>query len=201
MTPTIVLHGELGERFGREYSWDVRDAAEAIRALCCQIKGFHDAFRNGAWQIIRGSFGDGSILDEKSLELARGQKQIHIVPAAMGRKDSGGAIKIVLGVVLIAAAFITGGASLAGSFELLGATIAVSDVALLGAAFAFAGIAQMLSPQPKAEAPQERPDARASFLVNTQVNTEAQGGPIPLIYGEFEVGSHVASVGIHTEDI
>jgi predicted phage tail protein len=189
MTPTIVLHGELGERFGREYSWDVRDAAEAIRALCCQIKGFHDAFRNG------------SILDEKSLELARGQKQIHIVPAAMGRKDSGGAIKIVLGVVLIAAAFITGGASLAGSFELLGATIAVSDVALLGAAFAFAGIAQMLSPQPKAEAPQERPDARASFLVNTQVNTEAQGGPIPLIYGEFEVGSHVASVGIHTEDI
>ena len=36
----VLLYGHLRARFGKEYRFAVGSAAEAIRALCFQVKGF-----------------------------------------------------------------------------------------------------------------------------------------------------------------
>ncbi len=42
----LQLGGHL-RRFGRRYELEVRDAAEAVRCLCYQLKGFQQAISDG----------------------------------------------------------------------------------------------------------------------------------------------------------
>ncbi|ECW2477483.1 tail assembly protein, partial [Salmonella enterica subsp. enterica serovar Florida] len=68
---------------------------------------------------------------------------IHIVPRMEGAK-SGGIFQVVLGAVAIAAAFWTGGASMAAWGALS------TGLFTAGASMMLGGVAQMLTPQPKA---------------------------------------------------
>jgi predicted phage tail protein len=62
------------------------------------------------------------------------------------------------------------------------------------------GVAQMLSPQQKGLSSKDSPDNGASYNFNGPVNTQAQGNPVPLLYGRMIVGSAVISAGIYAED-
>ncbi len=49
---TIVLHGNLAV-FGGPYKRTVATPAEAIRALCFQLKGFQQAIAKGNYHIVK----------------------------------------------------------------------------------------------------------------------------------------------------
>ncbi|MGQ7245509.1 hypothetical protein ACUN9V_18875 [Salinicola sp. V024] len=195
----IHLHGSLGDRFGGPFSLEVRDPAEAVRALSCQIDGFKDALLEGQWQVIRGSLDGGAEDDADTLELALGAKrELHILPSIGGAKSGAG--KAILGVAMVGAAFATGGLSLAGTAAL---GISSSTLAIAGGALALTGVSTMLASTAQTGSYENSAnvDERPSFLFDGPVNNSAQGLAVPVIYGEINTGSIVASAGMSVEQL
>lgn len=180
----IILHGSLAH-FGERFSLDVRDPAEAVRALTTQIKGFREAVEAGNWHVIRGPLNDGESLDEDGLTVALGnQNEIHILPAIQGAGD--GVWQTIAGVALVAVGLITQQPWLVN----------------IGVSVGLGGVAQMLAPSPTSNYDdRESPDQRPSFLFDGPVNTSTQGLPVPVVYGRIKTGSVVVSAGMTAEEL
>lgn len=183
---TVRLYGRLGARFGRVHRFhlDTSTAQEAVRALDSQIKGFRAYLvsakdRGEEFAVFAGKRN----LTADELGDPCGNEDIRIAPVIGGRKN-GGLLQTIVGVVLIVAdvfVFHTG------------------YLTQMGIALAAGGVMQLLSPQPKgagANASSNQP----SYVFNGAVNTEAQGHPVPLLYGRMIVGSAVISAGIEAAD-
>lgn len=181
---TIRLYGKLGAIFGRVHRFVVGSPTQAIGALCAMIPGFEkhlmESHDNG---IAYAVFVGKKNVDKDMLDAPAGSDDIRIAPIIMGSKQAG-LFQVVVGIVLVVASFFTGGATLA----------------LIGAAVALGGAIAMLSPQPKAQSSEDRDGSKASYVFNGAVNTQAQGNPVPLMYGEGLTGSAVISAAIRTED-
>lgn len=182
---TIRLYGKLGAKFGRVHQLAVANAAEAVRALCVLLPGFesHLAHAPGGYTVFYGKEN----ISPDQLKYPSGRDDIRIAPVPAGAK-SGGVFAVVLGVVLIVAGAFTGGATLGPGLKLLGAGLAIG------------GVMMMLSPQPQGSASADSSANNPSYAFNGAVNTEAQGNPVPLLYGELIVGSSVISGGVYAED-
>jgi predicted phage tail protein len=128
-------------------------------------------------------------IKEEELSAPSGSDDIRIAPVLLGRKN-GGMFNVILGVVLIVVGYFA-----FGSTTQLGASMIAS-----GIASAATGVVQLLSPQPKGLKSGDRPDNQPSYVFNGAVNTQAQGNPVPVLYGRMIVGSAVVSAGIHAED-
>lgn len=205
---TIHLHGSLKEKFGGPFRLDVHSPAEGVQALASQLPGFRHTLAQMQVKVIRGKeLESGWELDEQQVTF-QGGRHYHIVPIIHG-SGGGGTGKMIVGAVLLAAAFIFAPPVVGalGPTLGMGTTISIggfslgitySSLALMGGALLLSGVAMALAPSPKApevtqrEAPEERP----SFVFNGPVNTTEQGGPVPLVYGRHLVGSHVISAGI-----
>ncbi|NYZ17205.1 hypothetical protein HL658_32065 [Azospirillum sp. RWY-5-1] len=203
----VFLYGALRREFGASFDLYVESPVEALRALEANFPGrFLKHIREGHYRVIRGDRRTGLDLDLEMLEIGLGTKALHIVPVVGGAGRKGGA-KVILGVALMAVAIGASGAMtplLAGDLTGVGAAlgkgfISWSTVAQFGLTMSLTGVAQLMSPQPKAPASLEPADRRPSFLFEGAVNTQEQGGTVPLIYGRVKTGSVVVSAGIETE--
>lgn len=202
----VRLYGRLAA-FGDEFRFDVETPHEAVRALMCVLPGFRQTLSEGSYMLTLG--GDdieaGRPLDLDSVTFGLGWGGVlHIEPEAVGAKR-GGIGKIILGVALVAVAFIAmpAGAGLgATAFSVAGASVSFGQIALFGVMMALQGVSGMLAGEPEQASfeQRERPDQRPSFLFNGPVNTSEQGGPVPLVYGRMLTGSVVASSGITSEN-
>lgn len=198
---TIRLYGRLGAAFGREHRMAVNSPAEAVRALCSQLKGFEAYLmtskdRGMGYAVFLGKRN----LSAEELDVPPGNEDIRIAPVILGAKKEG-LFQVILGVALISvAAFFTAGSALAwGSVLGSGATGFGAAVASFGLSLALGGVAQMLAPSMKG-GPTDRPENQPSYAFNGPVNTSAQGNPVPLLYGRMIIGSHVISAGIEAKD-
>ena len=198
---TIKLGGALGRKFGRIHRLAVESPAEAIRALCVLKQGFREFLegseRNGfGYKVLTGNVAINKDEAEQTLHIAHGaQTTFTFAPKAIGAKSGLG--QILLGVVLVVAAFWTAGWSLTA---LMG-SVAAKGVAMFGASLILGGVTQMLAPKIKTGDPKEDDKSRPSYLFNGAVNTTAQGQPVPILYGRLMVGSAVVSAGITSKDI
>lgn len=191
----IKLSGSLGRRFGVFHKMAVDSYPEAIRALSSQVEGFKDYMQSKVGSRMKYAvFVDGKNVgqhDEKSWKCAR---EVRIVPVPTGSK-SGGLFNVVFGAVIMATAFITGGASLAamGAFA--------SSAFMMGGAIALGGVMQMISPQQGGMKLQSQSaENKPSYAFGGAVNTTAAGYPVPLPYGYRTVGGAIWSAGSYAED-
>lgn len=198
----IRLHGMLAERYGEVHRLAVKTPAEVIRAFCANYQDFErvlieSAESNIGWKII---VGDEALEQLEHMHYPAGQAVIHIAPVIGGAKSGIG--QVFLGVALIGASFIPGlnVAVMAGSAGFLGTATYASIAFGLGVSLALGGISQMLSPQPKASAPSERPENKPSYSFDGAVNTTAQGQAVPFGFGEMIIGSAVISAGISADN-
>lgn len=187
---TIRLYGKLGARFGRVHRMAVSSAAEAIRALGSQIRGF-DAYLtqskdNGLGYAV---FYGKNNLSEGELAYPAGKEEIRIAPILLGAKN-GGVFQIILGAVLVIVGTIlepyTAGLSTA--------------LVTMGYGMIVGGVVQLLTPMPKGRSSQDKADNTPSYSFNGPINTQAQGNCVPVLYGELIVGSAVVSASINTTD-
>lgn len=192
---TVILLGELGKRYGTRHRLDISTPAEAIRALSANFKDFaafvsssHE--RNVGYRVLnmREDVDLDHLHDPASYQLA-------IVPVVAGSKNA--LASILLGTALIAAAFLTGGASLAAT-GITFSSLAGQIVFGIGVSMALSGVAQLLAPVPPTP---ENSEDQNSYVFNGAVNTTSQGQPVPIGYGRMIVGSAVISSGINVEDI
>ena len=201
MLREIRVYGRLAKFLGRRvFRAEVATAAEAVRFL---LTNFPQLEKHMADQHYRVSVG-GLDLAEDELHDPAGQQQIKIVPVLAGAGSAAG--RIILGVGLIAAAFLTGGATIG----LLGlaAPVAVSTVlAGIGVSLVLGGVAQLLTPVPKigptpgATGANTDQDPRKSYSFSGIQQTSRQGVPVPVVYGETLVGSVVISAGVDTVQV
>lgn len=237
MLRTIHLHGALATQFGQSYRLDVATPREAARALAAQLKGFRKAMIDGAFRVIREPRVNPPYvklpamqLGPEDIALRLGDADLHFVPAVAGAKGSGMMIgKIVIGMVLIATAVITMGASVpatavgaaslgagaaagavgasttlaSAAITVGGLAISYGQIAMFGVAMVLSGVSSLISQQPHAGnyGNRERADQRPSFLTNGPVNTTEEGSPVPIAVGIFLIGSKVVSAGITPEQI
>lgn len=180
---TILLGGSLGRMFGRTHELAVHSVAEAIRALTVLFPEIQSKLQEGSYIVFSGkrSLGPDQLRDPN------GKDTIRIVPTLAGRKNSG-LFQVIVGVVLIVAGFFTAGATWGPALMITGGAMALS------------GAIMMLSPQTTGVDSLDSPDNRPSYAFNGAVNTEAQGNPVPIPYGEIICGSCVLSGGVFSED-
>lgn len=190
-TTTIRLYGEMGAKFGRIHRahLDTNSPAEAVRYLCSQFPKAKAYLMNArdrgkAFAVFRGKEN----IKAEQLREPAGDADIRIAPIVMGSKE-GGVLNIIIGIVLVVVGVI---GDIYGGWGTPFITAGVGMIA--------GGVAQMLAPMPKAPGNRDRPENQPSYVFNGAVNTEAQGHPVPLLYGRMIVGSAVISAGINAED-
>lgn len=189
---TIRLYGRLGARFGRVHHLSVSSAAEAVRALSSQFKGFK-SFLTHSQEIGMdyAVFYGKNNLTKDELHASCGTKEIRFAPVMRGAKRAGvfsiivGAVLVIVGAILVATGY---GAPLG------------QVMIQMGWAMVIGGVIQLLMPVPKGKSAQDRPDNRPNYNFDGAVNTQAQGNPVPVLYGELIVGSAVISAGIDVKD-
>lgn len=196
---TIRLYGALGAKFGRVHRAVVSNHIEAHRYLSAMCPGYVEELMNSADKGVGYScFIGKQNITENMLDYPVGNDDIRIAPAVRGRK-SGGLGSIIMGIVIIGAAFFTGGASLAASGIVFSGAAGMFAVGL-GAMLLVTGVAQMNSPQKDGTSANDRPENGASYNFNGPVNTAAQGNPWPLGHGKMIIGGALASVSLYAED-
>lgn len=193
MLKTIKLYGVLAKKFGKEFRLDVENTREAMRALSVQVPGFEHFMLHAHEQGLEFAvFQDKQNISETELDMSTSAKAIKVVPKVKG---AGGALQTILGAVMIAAAFITGGTSIAAWGALEGALFGAGVGMMVG------GVAQMLMPKVETTKNQNEDGNKANKGFGGAVTTVAQGNPVPVLYGQREVGGFIASAGQYPEDL
>lgn len=187
MLKEVRLHGFLGDMFGKSFKLDVETVAEAVKALSIQIQGFEHFMANAHLQGIYFTV----YLDERNINvddigLSTQSSVIRISPIVDGQKK-GGVFQVIVGVVMIAAAFYTGGTSLAAWGALQ------AGLAGAGAALLLGGAAQMMMPSALSTLDQNQDGNKANSGFGGAVTTVSQGLPVPILYGKRSIGGFVIS--------
>lgn len=179
----VRLYGAL-KKFGTEFTLDVLTPAEAIRALCIQIKGFRqhlNKFSEPGYVIRVGKDERG----EDELALPCGQREvIKIIPVTAGASAG---VRIIIGSAMITAGFLF----LGGPTNPVGMFFITT-----GASMVVGGVAEMLAPSPKASTSNNK-SFQPSYMFDGPVNTIGTGYAVSVGYGEMLVGSHVVSAEIY----
>jgi predicted phage tail protein len=187
---TVRLYGEMGRMFGRTHRFflDSNTPAEAVRALIAnfpKIEAYlvQSKDRGVGFSVFRGKQN----LEEKELTDPTISGDIRIAPMIIGSK-SGGVFSIIVGVILLAVSYFV--------------PVLAPYLAPIGWGMIAGGIVQLLTPAPKGlNKAGEAAANQASYVFSGAVNTQAQGNPVPVLYGELIVGSAVISAGIQAEDV
>lgn len=182
----IKFYGNL-KQYGDKYKINANTAAEALNCLYVQIKGLKEDIRSGFFK-IRINKTD---ISEKTLQVGLHSQLaldsvIHIVPVIAGAKK-GGLFSIIAGAALIVVGIY---GNIAGNW---GTPFITAGIGML-----VGGVAQMLTKTPKMDDSFE--SAKKSTSFSNLENTNAQGAPVPLVYGMMMVGSKVVSQGVETMD-
>lgn len=181
----IRLYGELAKKFGKEFRFDVKTPAEAVRAMCVTVRGFEAYIRQHKDDAFK-VFAAGRNISESLCDPTSDNEVIRIAPVIQGASAVG---RIVLGAVLLVFAW----------WNPYSWTTAAQMMAGLGASMVLGGISQLLSPMPKTSSGSgESVENTPSYNFNGPVNTTAQGHPVPLAYGRIMTGSAVISAGYTT---
>lgn len=192
MLKTIKLYGILAKKFGKEFQLDVASTREAMRALSMQIPGFEHFMLHAHEQgIAFAVFQDKYNIGESEIDMHTEANVIKVVPRVMG---AGGVIQTIVGAVLVVVGVLITIGTLGGGAPLGAALIGAGVGMMVG------GIAMML--MPKIDNQDQNQDGnKANKGFGGAVTTVAQGNPVPVLYGQREVGGFIASAGQYPEDL
>ncbi|BEM03661.1 tail assembly protein [Serratia marcescens] len=203
MLKKITLKGAMGKKFGRHHEYAVVDLREALRAMCTTIPGFKKYMSTAHIDGIRFAFFSGrENIGIEEFDMAKGADEFVIMPIIEGAKR-GGVLQVVIGAVALVAAFFTAGASMAawGAALSAGAMSATTVLTGIGISMMLGGVVQLLTPQPSMNVgASSSTDNKPNYAFGAPVNTVAMGYPVPVLYGEREIGGAIISAGIFSSD-
>ncbi len=210
MFKTMVLKGVAAKKFGRIHRFNVEDLSEMLRAMCSQVPGFKKYLATAHHDGVQFAFyRSGENIGVQEFNMCSTAVEFSMVPIPQGSKQLG-ALQVVIGAIALVAAFFTAGgsmaawgATLAGTAGAATGTAAVATVALtgLGLSMALGGVVQMLTPQPSYSiGASSSTDNKPNYAFGSPVNTVAMGYPVPVLYGQREIGGAIISAGSFTSD-
>lgn len=190
MLKTIKLYGILAKKFGKEFHLAVDNTREAMRALCVQVPGFEHFMLHAHEQGLEFAvFQDKQNISETELDMSTSAKVIKVVPKVKGAGGDG-ILQTILGAVMVVVGVVAMAYGQAWGANLVGAGIGM----MVG------GVAMML--MPKIDNQDQNQDGnKANKGFGGAVTTVAQGNPVPVLYGQREVGGFIASAEQYPEDL
>ncbi|MBJ9984422.1 tail assembly protein [Acinetobacter sp. S40] len=191
---TIRFHGVLREKFGKEWRLEVSSVKEAMRLLAVQIQGLEHFMLNAHKKGLRFAvfIGNKRTISEKEVDMSTGSELIRIIPIVEGAGGNG-VLQTVLGAVMVVVGVVITGLSYGWAAPVGQALIGAGMGMMVG------GVAQML--MPKTQTDDANSDGnKSNYGFGSAVTTVAQGNPVPILYGEFEIGGFVLNGGQYPED-
>ena len=185
MLVTVKLIGVLGKLFGYEWSLDIRNPAEAIRAIAAQVDGFAEYLEssNNKGLVYRVTVDEEDIDEQRFYHPIR--QSLSIAPVIAGAGAIG---RILAGVLLVGLAFVLPG---------IGLGFAASTIGAFGVSLISGGIVELLSPQSD-----DKNTDQGSFLSDgAQLTRAYQGQPVPVLFGERFIQPIPISIFVQNEDI
>ena len=172
MLRNVYLEGELGEVFTPHLQIDCNTTADVFKCLDANFSEFRPYFQKkheeGAYLHIDAAGSELEYPEELLMEINKGD--IIITPLPAGSK---GAVKVVIGAVLIAASFAAGIPPWAAKALFFSGTIIAS-----------AGLAEMMVPDPITD---KTEPGEESYLFNGNTQSIVSGDPVPVLYGRLRV--------------
>ena len=191
MLKTIKLYGILAKKFGKEFKLDVENTREAMRALSVQVPGFEKFMLHAHEQGLRFAvFHDKQNISEKELDMSMDARVIKILPRVVGAGGDG-VLNTILGAVMVVVGAVAMYFGQPWGANLIG----------MGIGMMVGGIAQMLMPKIDNTQDQNQDGNKSNFGFGGAVTTIAQGNPVPVLYGQREIGGFIASAGQYPEDL
>lgn len=202
MKRKVYLEGEIGSKFGKEFTMNVDSFGAAIRCLDANFNDFKkyliecDERGVGFTCQIAGA----PIQDEKELllEYAEGDMVITAIPAG-SRKSAIG--RIIVGAILIYIAFSTGNFGLGTEVGMMlggqGFTWAGAAGLFLGSMgmnLVMSGINELMAPDPSVDNDQDE-----SYLFQGSGQMLVEGDPVPILYGQLRVPGRPVSLQVRNE--
>ena len=186
----VKLLGELGKKFGSEWTSNSKSMRDIFKLIECQVDGFKEYLEDCHEKNIGFTIQNGDDFIDYDDLLLCGVKDtviISAVPAGSGK----GLGKILAAIAIVALVFIrpdlffadgmtASEAAKAGFFNSM--TNQGLFLTSIGANLAIAGITEMMAP----DAGDMTSDP--SFLFNGGNNSIEQGQPVPLLYGKMKIG-------------
>lgn len=193
MLKTIKLYGILAKKFGKEFHLAVDNTREAMRALSVQVQGFEHFMLHAHEQGLEFAvFQDEQNIGESEIDMSTNAKVIKVVPRVMG---AGGAVQTIIGAVLVVVGIVVTGMTFGGAAPIGAALIGAGIGMMVG------GIAMMLMPKTETTQDDNQDGNKANKGFGGAVTTVAQGNPVPVLYGQREIGGFIASAGQYPEDL
>ncbi len=183
MTKNIIFKGRMGELFGEVHRLNVKTIQEAVHAIDTMQGGLKrylvDCTENGVdFTVQRGEDFIG--YEELGLEL--GKDDIIISPIPRGSKKFKEYLKIIVGIALIIGSFFIDTSGTTGQ--------AIASIMFnVGMQLALNGIIALTTDEP------DELDEEKAQMFNGPINNTKSGIPVPLCYGEIEVGGAVVNFG------
>lgn len=213
MLTTIRLHGELAQATGRaEWRVAIKQPREAIAAIDANCNGRLTQYlrqnQDGEFKVLVDGEAiqntertqAGAVHVPEAFYLIGNFETIDImpVPAGSGLADW---VSVLLGVVLIIVGIIFIESPAGVPLIVMGAGLLVGGaIGLLSPApkLGTGNMNRTFAPQSNTLATRAEDDPRnsTSYLFNGSANTTAEGGPVPIVYGEMVVGSHLVSLAL-----
>lgn len=194
----VKLLGELGRKFGRSFRFAAESPREVMSALTNQLAGFKEymvtAHERGVVFKVVNQDPEGMDYDNLLMPCDR----MIIAPIVSGSGDVG---RILIGVALIALAFIPGvGTAVAAATGKAAFTAVGSVMFSLGTTMFLTGIAGLLTPQPSNA--MNDTERKESFLFDRAAELTVQGSPVPILYGRFLAASPlIISASLTTQQV
>jgi len=187
MLRKVYLYGDLAEKFGPEFEFDMDSFFDCVKALQCAFKDFKRTISPNEYAL----FVDNQNINKDCINLNLGPGDFHIFPKVFGANKimTIGAIEFVIGALLVVGGLFLEGISAGTSTFMVQAGIAL----MVGGSVMM--LMSGLFPDLETEA------ARKSFIFSNIANSAKQGDPVPICYGEHLVGSIVVSGSLDVEDL
>jgi len=202
MLTDVKLYGELGELYGKEFTFDVNTPKEAVSALITNFKKFKETLNTEGNSYVL-VYGDKELeIDDIMLKTFDKRKVLKIIPVVAGAKS--GWVSVIIGAILVVAASIMMGPG--GGMAVMEAMMAGTATAMqvggliinsIGMSMISAGVAQILAPTPGTPVSAKKDE---NYYFDGPVTTTAQGQPVPIAYGQLRVGGAVITAEINSEE-
>lgn len=193
MLTTVYLDGPMGEKFGREWEFEVDSPRAALKMVDANTSGFVAWMRRTAQKysnyqvVVEYENGATEELSNETFGVNREMKSIRFVPIIEG---SGKWTSTIVGIVIMVVAIVYG--------IFTEDWVNAAKIFQFGAEMAVVGLITALTTKDPVKIQQRSGDGStlSSYGFDSTTNTVEQGVPVPIIYGRSLVGSRVISASV-----
>lgn len=208
MKRKIILEGEIGEKFGREFTINADSFKDVVQCLNGNFPEFQKYLIEADERNIGFTchVGEAPITDERELFLNYPEGAMIISTLPAGSKSAGAKILAAIAIVALVAVggFMVYGfapgvtttlGGLAGGLSAAAGTV-LGKIALgIALNLALTGLQQMMAPDPSTDSQQ----SDESYLFQGTTQEAIEGDPVPIVYGKLRVPGRPISSQIKNE--